>query len=129
MKIHPHGLFAVTLAALVFGAPVQAAEPANASVQFVSAAELGKVNSRVTGNTTGVVRKRAAYGQGYVYGHSVNNQLGDIIIWDAAPSNNYGKSLPGQNRTDGRPRAETAIGPKLTYKPEYGKTTNPSYSQ
>ncbi len=129
MNIHHRGLFAMTLVTLLYGAPIQAAQPANANVQFVSPAELGMTNSRVTDNTTGVVRKRAAYGQGYVYGHSVNNQLGDIIIWDAAPGNSYGKSLSGQNRNNGQAQAETAIGPKLIYKPDYGKTTDPSYSQ
>jgi len=128
MKIH-HGLSAVTLVAMFYGAPIQAARPSSANVQFLSVADLGMANSRVTVNTTSVVRKRAAYGQGYVYGHSVNNQFGDIIIWDPAPSNNYGKSAPDQNRNDGRTRAETAIGPKLTYKPDYGKTTNTSGSQ
>ena len=128
MKIR-HGLFAVMLLALLYGAPIQAAQPSNADVQFLSVADLEMASSRVTTNTTGVVRKRAAYGQGYVYGQSVNNQSGDIVIWDAAPSNNYGKSPPDQNRNDGRAHAETAIGPKLTYNPDYGKTTNTSGSQ
>jgi len=129
MKMQHHGLFALTLAVAFFAAPIHAAPLPKPNVHYMSVADLGTVNSRVTANTAGVVTKRANYGQGFVYGRSVNNQFGDIVIWDAAPSSNFGKSPPGQNRNDGPTHAGTAIGPKLTYKPVYGKTTSTSHSQ
>lgn len=129
MTRHLHGLLVVALAAVIYGAPAQAAQPANSGVQVVRAADLGAAGSRVRSNPTGVVKQRAAYGQGYIYGRSVNNQSGDIVVWNAAPSYNYGKSPPVKAGIDGRPRAGTAIGPKLTYKPAYGKTTKSSFAQ
>ena len=47
-----------------------------------------------------VVRKRGAYGQGFRYGRSVNNGLGDITIWNPAPANGYG-GRPQTGRNSG----------------------------
>ncbi len=129
MKKYLHGLLAMTLAAAIYGAPTQAAQPSNTGIQVINAADLGKDSSRPASNPTGVVKQRGAYGQGYIYGRSVNNQSGDIVIWNAAPGNAYGKPPPVTNANDGRPRTGTAIGPKLIYKPEYGKPAKSSFSQ
>jgi hypothetical protein len=100
-----------------------------ANVHYIRADDLGHANSRVTTNSAGVVRKRVDYGQGYVYGRNVNNQLGSILIWDAAPTSKYGKSPSMQNRNNGHRLAGNALGPKLTYKPSYGKTTSTNDSR
>jgi hypothetical protein len=130
MKMQHHALFALTVAVAFYGVSAQAAPMPKPNVHYMRADDLGMVNSRVSANTAGVVTKRGNYGQGYIYGRSVNNQLGNIVIWNAGPSSKYGKSLPKQNNLNaGRPQAKTALGPKLTYKPGYGKTTNTNDSQ
>jgi len=129
MKMPLYGLIATTIATVICGVPAQAAQPSTTGIQIINAADLGKASTGPIPNPTGVVKQRAVYGQGYVYGRSVNNQFGDIVIWDAAPSNNYGKSLPVTNDSNASPRTGTAIGPSLTYKPEYGKPAKSGFSQ
>jgi len=129
MKMQHHGLFAMALLAAVCCAQAEAETLPKPNVHYIRAADLGNANSRVTTNSAGVVRKRADYGQGYVYGRNVNNQLGSILIWDAAPTSKYGKSPSMQNRNNGRGQTGNALGPKLTYKPGYGKTTSTTDSR
>ena len=129
MKMQHHGLFAMTLLAAFCCAQARAETLPKPNVHYIRAADLGSANSRVTSNSAGAVRKRANYGQGYVYGRNVNNQLGSILIWDAAPSSQYGKSSPTQNRNIVRRQTGNAFGPRLTYKPSYGKTTSTNDSR
>jgi cytochrome c2 len=129
MKMQHQGLIAMTLLAAFCCAQAGAETLPKANVHYIRAADLGNANSRVATNSAGVVRKRAGYGQGYVYGRNVNNQLGSILIWDAAPTSKYGKSPSMQNRNNGHRLAGNALGPKLTYKPGYGKTTSTNDSR
>jgi hypothetical protein len=122
MKMQHQGLLAMALLAAVCCAEAETLPKPN--VHYIRAADLGNANSRVTTNSAGVVRKRANYGQGYVYGRNVNNQLGSIVIWDAAPTSKYGESSSTQGRTNVHRQTGNSLGPKLTYKPGYGKTTN-----
>jgi hypothetical protein len=124
MKMQHHGLFATALLAAFWCAQAGAETLTKPNVHYIRAADLGNANSRVTTNSAGVVRKRANYGQGYVYGRNVNNQLGSILIWDAAPTGKYGKSPSMKNRNNVRRPTGNILGPKLTYKPGYGKTTS-----
>lgn len=124
-----HGLFAMTLLAAFCCAEAGAGTLPKPNVHYIRAADLGNANSRVTTNSAGVVHKRAGYGQGYVYGRNVNNQLGSIVIWDAAPTSKYGQSPSTQNRNYGHRQTGNALGPKLTYKPGYGKTTSTNDSR
>jgi hypothetical protein len=122
MKMQHQGLIAIALLAAVSCAEAETLP--KPSVHYIRATDLGNANSRVTTNSAGLVRKRANYGQGYIYGRSVNNRLGSILIWDAAPTSKYAKSPSMQNRNNGRRPTGNALGPKLTYKPSYGKTTS-----
>jgi hypothetical protein len=127
MKMQHQGLIAMTLLAAVCCAEAETVP--KPSVHYIRAADLGNANSRVSTNSAGVVHKRANYGQGYVYGRNVNNQLGSIVIWDAAPTSKYGKSPSAQKRHNGRRQTGNALGPKLSYKPGYGKTTSTTGSR
>lgn len=122
MKMQHQGLFVMALLAAVSCAEAETLPKPN--VHYIRAADLGNANSRVTTNSAGLVRKRANYGQGYVYGRSLNNQLGSILIWDAAPTSKYGRSPSMQNRNNVRRQTGHALGPRLTYKPSYGKMTS-----
>ena len=127
MKVHHQGLVAMILLAAVCSAEAETLPKPN--VHYIRAADLGDANGRVTTNSAGVVRKRANYGQGYVYGRNVNNQLGSIVIWNAAPTSKYGKSSSTQKLNMDRRQTGNALGPKLSYKPSYGKTTSTNDSR
>ena len=94
----------ITAAALVIsigGVPLQAAEPTQPGTGFLTVRDLNHDlnhdrnrshhrRHRQPPADPNIVRKRGAYGQGFQYGRSVNNELGDIIIWSPAPVSGYG---------------------------------------
>ena len=114
----------LTVAAVLACLPAGAAagQPAaNASVQVLRPGEVGKVQSHMPGSPHGHVIQRGTYGQTYRYGHSVNNAMGDIIIWSPRTGSSYGmqhKTRFGPKYYRVRPQPPT--GPRLQYKPDYG---------
>jgi len=116
------------LPALALSTSVFAAQPQNSGVEFLRPADLDKNTSFVPGSTHGHVRQQLEYGRGYRYGHSVNNALGDIVIWSPAP-NQVHESQIMRSPTWQHTRTTTLSGPKLQYKPSYGKTSKPGYGR
>jgi hypothetical protein len=105
-----------------------AAQPgnSNSNIEYLRPADLGKKSSFVPGSAHGHVRQRLGYGKGYRYGHGVNSALGDIIIWSPTPNRSHEMQIM-RPRTQQRARPAKLMGPRLQYKPAYGKTSNSGY--
>jgi len=103
-----------------------AAQPGNSNIEYLRPADLGKQSSFMPGSAHGHVRQRLEYGKGYRYGHGVNNALGDIIIWSPAPNHGHEVQIMRPS-TQQRTRPANLTGPRLQYKPAYGKTSNSGY--
>jgi hypothetical protein len=119
----------LAIMALALSLPLGAAQPPNANIEYLRPADLGKPLSGVPGSPHGHVRQQAGYGKGYRYGHAVNGPMGDIIIWSPSVTNQYGTATPGHNMQS-RSRVQVSpLGPRLQYKPEYGKSTRPGQTR
>ena len=107
---------------------VYAEPPDTSNIEYLRPSDLNKSPSLVPGSAHDHVRQRLDYGQGYRYGHSVNGPNGNIIIWSAAPNQSHDTHImsPG---TVQRSRTTSVTGPRLEYKPEYGKSSKPGYGQ
>ena len=106
---------------------VSAAQPPNSGIEYISPSELGNSASNVPGSAHGHVRKRLAYGKGYRYGHSVSGATGNITIFSAATNKAHGSKPIVRRGGHGRPHSNSTLGPRLKYKPQYGKSTKPGY--
>jgi hypothetical protein len=106
---------------------VSAAQPPNSGVEYISPAQLGQSASNVPGDAHGHVRKQLSYGKGYRYGHSVSGAAGNITIFSAATNKVHGAKPIIRRRSHRAPRSDTALGPRLKYKPQYGKSAKPGY--
>lgn len=106
---------------------VSAAQPPNSGVEYLSPSELGSSASHAAGSAHGHVRKRLAYGQGYRYGHSVSGANGNITIFSAATNKVHGSKPIVRRRGHRGSQSDSALGPRLKYKPQYGKSTKPGY--
>ena len=113
---------------LVLSTSVFAAQPQNSNVEFLRPAELDKTTSFVPGSAHGHVRQQLEYGKGFRYGHSVNSALGDIVIWSAAPNRAHGGKVMRAPTLQPR-RPANLSGPKLQFKPDYGKTSKAGYGR
>ena len=123
MKSNLSLLVAISFAALSLS--VSAAQPPNSNIEYLRPADLNRTPSQIPGSPHGHVRQRLGYGKGYRYGHSVNGPMGDIIIWSASPNRAHGSTSVMRSGNRGRPGSSNAFGPKLQYKPQYGKTSKP----
>ncbi len=123
---------AVAALALIAVTSLMARNSHASGVKVISAAELGKpVQSQPLSRTSGTshrhVRQRQEYGKGYRYGHSVSGARGNITIWSAKPYNGYGSRPHASQRSMNSVRPSPPTGPRLEYKPQYGKYSSPEY--
>ena len=127
MKLKMTLASALGCAALVLSLSVAAGQPPNSNIEYVHPDNLGKPLNFMPGSTPAYVRQRLDYGQGYRYGRIVDGPMGHIIIWDVVPNR-----IPGSNpimspKPVPNPGTTNIFGPKLQYKPEYGKTSKRGY--
>ncbi len=120
---------ALAMAAILWSLSASAAQPPNSNIEYLRPSDLNKSPSFMPGSAHGHVRQRLDYGQGYRYGHMVDSPLGHIIIWSATPNEIPDAAPIMKPITPIRSRTRTSIVPRLQYKPEYGKTSNPDYGQ
>jgi len=128
MRLNSIRKLTLCLPAVVLSTSLTAAQPPNSKVEFLRPANLDKTASFVPGSAHGHVRQQLGYGKGYRYGHSVNSALGDIVIWSASPNHVHGGQImrpPSRQH----PRTTALPGPKLQYRPEYGKTFKAGYGR
>lgn len=121
----------ITLA-LVMATSLTARGTQASGVQVISATELGKPvsslsRSPASGTSHRHVRQRQEYGKGYRYGHSVSGARGNITIWSAKPYQGYGSRPHASQRSMNSVRPSPPTGPRLEYKPQYGKDSSPEY--
>jgi len=114
------------LAAALTSLSVPAAQPPNSNIEYLRPSDLNKTPSLMPGSAHGHVRQRLEYGQGYRYGHVVNGPMGDIIIWSASP-NRINDAQIMTPRKFSRRHTPRVTGPRLQYKPAYGKATKRGY--
>ena len=115
----------LAIMALACSLPLGAAQPPNANIQYLRPADLGKSPSGVPGSPHGHVRQQLDYGKGYRYGHAVNGPAGDIIIWSPSTVHRYGTASPAHNMQYKSRAQVSPVGPRLQYKPGYGKSAKP----